>query len=89
MLKQIDGELPKLFKTLPRTPYGIREIPAFIAPRTTTAYYQPPAGDGTRAGFYYVNTYNLKSRPAVRDRSALAARSRAGPPPADRACSRS
>lgn len=63
VLKKIDGELPKLFKTLPRTPYGIREVPDFIAPQTTTAYYQPPAGDGTRAGFYYVNTYNLKSRP--------------------------
>jgi len=63
VLKRMDGELPKLFGKLPRTPYGIREIPAFIAPRTTTAYYQPPAGDGSRAGFYYVNTYNLKSRP--------------------------
>jgi uncharacterized protein (DUF885 family) len=63
VLKRMDGELPKLFGKLPRTPYGIREIPEFIAPRTTTAYYQPPAGDGTRAGFYYVNTYNLKSRP--------------------------
>ncbi len=63
VLKRMDGKLPKLFGKLPRTPYGIREIPEFIAPRTTTAYYQPPAGDGTRAGFYYVNTYNLKSRP--------------------------
>ncbi len=63
VLKRMDGELPKLFGKLPRTPYGIREVPDFIAPRTTTAYYQPPAGDGSRAGFYYVNTYNLKSRP--------------------------
>lgn len=63
VLKQMDGELPKLFKTLPRTPYGIREVPAYIAAQTTTAYYQPPAGDGTRAGYYYVNTSNLKSRP--------------------------
>jgi uncharacterized protein (DUF885 family) len=63
VLKRMDGELPKLFKTLPRTPYGIREIPEFVAPRTTTAYYMTPSGDGSRAGFYYVNTYNLKSRP--------------------------
>ncbi len=63
VLKRMDGELPKLFKTLPRIPYGIREIPAFVAPRTTTAYYKPPTGDGSQAGFYYVNTYNLKSRP--------------------------
>jgi uncharacterized protein (DUF885 family) len=63
ILKKIDGELPGLFGKLPRTPYGVREIPAYVAPRTTAAYYQPPNGDGTKAGFYYVNTYNLKSRP--------------------------
>ncbi len=63
ILKKMDGELPKLFKTLPRMPYGIRPVPAYAAPSTTTAYYFQPAGDGTRAGFYYVNTYNLKARP--------------------------
>ncbi len=62
-LKKMDGELPSLFGKLPRTPYGIKEVPAFIAPQTTAAYYNPPAGDGTRAGFYYVNTYALDSRP--------------------------
>ncbi|MFQ5510853.1 MAG: DUF885 family protein [Candidatus Krumholzibacteriia bacterium] len=63
VLKKMDGELPRLFKTLPRMPYGIKPVPDYIAPKTTTAYYNRPAGDGTRAGFYYVNTYDLKSRP--------------------------
>ncbi len=63
VLKEMDGRLPALFGRLPRMPYGIRPVPDFIAPRTTTAYYMRPAGDGTRAGFYYVNTYDLKSRP--------------------------
>ncbi|HEV3005891.1 MAG TPA: DUF885 domain-containing protein [Pirellulales bacterium] len=63
VLKKIDGELPRLFKTLPRMPYGIKEVPAFIAPATTTAYYHGPSGDGTRGGVYFVNTYDLKSRP--------------------------
>jgi uncharacterized protein (DUF885 family) len=62
-LKKMDGQLPKLFKTLPRMPYGIRRIPDYIAPKTTSAYYSQPSGDGTQAGFYYINTYNLKSRP--------------------------
>jgi len=63
ILKRMDGELPRLFKTLPRTPYGIRETPASIAPRSTSAYYFLPSGDFSTAGFYYVNTYDLKSRP--------------------------
>lgn len=63
ILKVADGRLPELFGHLPRIPYGIREIPAYIAPQTTSAYYWPPATDGSRAGFYYINTYNLSSRP--------------------------
>lgn len=63
VLKKMDGQLPTLFKRLPRMPYGVRPVPEYIAPRTTAAYYQQPAGDGTRAGFFYMNTYNLKSRP--------------------------
>jgi uncharacterized protein (DUF885 family) len=63
VLKRMDGELPRLFGRLPRMTYGIKEIPDYIAPRTTTAYYSRPAGDGTRAGTYWVNTYDLRSRP--------------------------
>jgi len=63
VLKRMDGELPRLFRRLPRLPYGIKPVPDYLAPQTTTAYYWEGAGDGSRAGYYYVNTYDLKSRP--------------------------
>lgn len=60
--KKADAELPKLFKTLPRTPYGVVQVPAEIAPKYTTGRYSGPSRDD-QAGFYWVNTYALDRRP--------------------------
>ena len=61
--KLSDGKLPELFAELPRTPYGVRVIPGYEAPAQTTAYYQPSAADGSRAGLFMINTYKLETRP--------------------------
>jgi uncharacterized protein (DUF885 family) len=61
--KAIDGKMPSLFRTLPRLPYGIREIPAETAEGTTTAYYDGGSIESGIAGTYYVNTSKLDQRP--------------------------
>ncbi len=48
---------------LPRVPYGVRAIPASLAPDTYPAYSDPPAGDGSVAGYISVNLYKPQSRP--------------------------
>ena len=61
--KRIDPELPRLFRSLPRMPYGVIPVPAYSEKSQTTAYYQAGSIDAGRAGYFYANTYDLKSRP--------------------------
>ncbi len=60
--KKIDAQLPRFFKKLPRKPYGVTPVPDAIAPKYTTGRYISPQED-TQPGYYWVNTYDLPSRP--------------------------
>lgn len=63
LCKEIDQHLPSLFRSLPRLPYGVGEIPAFFAPDQTTGYYQPGNLAAGEPGWFMVNTYALDQRP--------------------------
>ncbi|MBT8236125.1 MAG: DUF885 domain-containing protein [Bacteroidia bacterium] len=63
MAKRADEQLPRFFKTLPRQPYGVAPVPASIAPKYTGGRYVGSESGGTDPGYYWVNTYDLPSRP--------------------------
>jgi len=61
--KRVDGRLPKFFGKLPRQPYGVAPVPDNIAPFYTAGRYIGAPLSARRGGYYWVNTYALKSRP--------------------------
>lgn len=60
--KTIDGKLPALFGHLPRKPYTVAPVPAALAPDYTAGRYLGGNND-KEAGTYWLNTWDLPSRP--------------------------
>ena len=61
--RRIDALLPRLFSLFPKADYEVREVESFRAESSAGGFYQPPSADGTRPGYFYVNTFNLKAQP--------------------------
>jgi uncharacterized protein (DUF885 family) len=59
--KEVEGQLPRYFGRLPRTPFTVRAVPAHLAPNYTGGRYN--GGSVGSAGEYWVNTYALETRP--------------------------
>ena len=53
---------PRVFGRLPVASCEVRPVEPFKERDAPFAYYFPPTVDGSRAGIYYVNTYDLPSR---------------------------
>lgn len=60
--KRIDPEMPSLFAELPRIPYGIRPMPAFLGAGAADYYTRPPA-DGRAPGWFDANILAYQRRP--------------------------
>ena len=60
--KRVDPQLTTLFLTLPRTPYGIRPIPAYQG-ANTVEFYSPGAADASTPGWFNANVVALAQRP--------------------------
>ncbi|MGA1413451.1 MAG: DUF885 domain-containing protein [Candidatus Kapaibacteriota bacterium] len=63
VLSIVDSKLPTLFGRLPKSPYDLKEIESYRAISAPQAYYYSAPLDRSRPGYFYVNTYDLASRP--------------------------
>jgi uncharacterized protein (DUF885 family) len=63
LAKRADDAMPRFFRNMPRLPYGVRPVPASMAPNYTTGRYWPGDLEAGVAGGYMVNTYALDQRP--------------------------
>jgi prolyl oligopeptidase len=61
--RRMDERLDSLFGRLPRQWYDLKEMEAFRAPAAPAAYYYGAPDDGSRPGYFYVNTYKPETRP--------------------------
>ncbi len=61
-LNRAKAQMPKLFGRLPKADCVMKEIESYRAPASPVAYYNPPPEDGSRPGYYYINTYKPEER---------------------------
>jgi uncharacterized protein (DUF885 family) len=59
--KRVDPELPRLFAELPRAPYGVRALPAFLGADASESY-DGPAEDGSAPGWFNANAEGWRKR---------------------------
>lgn len=61
--RTVETQMPRLFAIAPRARLEVRPIEPFRERSAASAEYQSGTPDGSRPGVFYVNTYDLPSRP--------------------------
>ncbi|MDP8912481.1 MAG: DUF885 domain-containing protein [Pseudomonadota bacterium] len=60
--KRVETQLPRLFRTLPKTGLEVRPVPALTEKGAARGSYNSGTPDGSRPGVFYFNAYDLPSR---------------------------
>ncbi|MFM8569381.1 MAG: DUF885 domain-containing protein, partial [Candidatus Kapaibacterium sp.] len=63
LLSEAKQKILPLFGRGPRADCQIKELESFRAASAPQAYYNAPPENGSKPGYFYVNTYDLPSRP--------------------------
>lgn len=61
--KSMEGMMPKYFGKMPRMPLTVTPVPSALAPNYTSGRYSQGSYKYNKPGEYWVNTYDLNSRP--------------------------
>jgi len=62
-LARARSAIPQWFGILPKAQCEVKVMGMHEAPNSTVAYYRQPAADGSRPGYYMINTYKPETRP--------------------------
>lgn len=63
MVDGMNARLGELFETLPKAKVEVKAVPKYIEAGAPNGYYQRPAIDGSRPGFYFINLRDTKGWP--------------------------
>lgn len=63
IITEVSAGLAPYFDVMPEAGVEVRRIPEFKEKTSAGAYYEPPAMDGSRAGVFYANLFDIKATP--------------------------
>jgi uncharacterized protein (DUF885 family) len=62
-IEAMQAKAPQFFNRMPKAKLEVRAVEAFRERSAGLAFYQRPAADGSRPGYYYANTVDMKALP--------------------------
>jgi uncharacterized protein (DUF885 family) len=62
-VERATAQAPRWFGRLPKAACVVRAVESYMEQEAPAAFYFPPAPDGSRAGIYFINTFQPETRP--------------------------